>query len=39
LSYKLSQGTVVKADYQIKSNEVANSDSTGQLNFGIGVWF
>jgi hypothetical protein len=39
LSYKLSPGTVVKADYQIKSNEVANSDSTGQLNFGIGVWF
>ncbi len=39
LSYKLSPGAVVKADYQIKSNEVANSDSTGQLNFGIGVWF
>lgn len=39
LSYKLSPGAVVKADYQIKSNEVANSDSKGQLNFGIGVWF
>jgi hypothetical protein len=39
LSYKLSPGAVVKADYQIKSNEVVNSDATGQLNFGIGVWF
>ncbi|PHR74540.1 MAG: hypothetical protein COA67_00230 [Lutibacter sp.] len=39
LNYKLAPGAVVKVDYQIKSNEVAGSDSTGQLNFGIGVWF
>jgi hypothetical protein len=39
LSYKLSPGSVFKADYQIKSNEVSNSDSTGQFNIGIGVWF
>ena len=39
LSYKLAPGVVVKGDYQIKSNEVAGSDATGQLNFGIGVWF
>lgn len=39
LSYKLAPGAVVKGDYQIKNNEVAGSGSTGQLNFGIGVWF
>ena len=39
LSYKLAPGAVVKGDYQIKSNEVAGSEATGQLNFGIGVWF
>jgi hypothetical protein len=38
LGFKVAQGAVFKADYQIKSN--ANSEEeTGQFNFGIGVWF
>lgn len=39
LSYKIAKGAVVKTDYQIKSNEVAGSDSKGQFNFGLGIWF
>ncbi|MBT8384147.1 MAG: hypothetical protein KJO83_00390 [Bacteroidia bacterium] len=39
LSYKLAPGAVVKADYQIKDNAIANNESTNQLNLGIGVWF
>ena len=37
LSYKISPGAVVKADYQFKNN-TADID-TKQLNLGIGVWF
>lgn len=38
LSYKISPGAVVKADYQIKDN--ASVDGVkNQLNFGVGVWF
>ncbi|MCH8330068.1 MAG: hypothetical protein IH946_01600 [Bacteroidetes bacterium] len=37
VTYKLSPGLAIKADYQIFSN--ANGDDIpGQLNFGIGVW-
>jgi len=39
LSYKIAKGAVVKADYQIKNNAVANSTATKQLNFGIGMFF
>lgn len=39
LSYKLTPGAVVKADYQIKNNAASGSESKNQLNFGIGVWF
>ncbi|MDP2060489.1 MAG: hypothetical protein U1C58_13305 [Flavobacteriaceae bacterium] len=39
LSYHIAQGVVVKGDYQIFDNEVANIDSTKQLNFGLGFWF
>ena len=39
LSYKLAPGAVVKADYQIKDNAIANNESSNQLNLGIGVWF
>ena len=39
LSYKLAPGAVVKADYQIKDNAITDSDTTNQLNIGIGVWF
>jgi len=39
VSYHIAQGVVVKGDYQIFDNEVANSDSTNQLNFGLGFWF
>lgn len=39
LSYKIAPGAVVKADYQLKNNAVSDSETTRQLNFGIGVWF
>jgi len=39
LSYHIAQGVVVKGDYQIFDNDVDNSDSTKQLNFGLGFWF
>lgn len=38
LSYKLTPGAVVKADYQFK-NDATNNSLPNQLNFGIGVWF
>lgn len=37
LSYKIANGAVVKADYQLKNN--AAKVTTNQLNFGVGVWF
>lgn len=37
-SYHLSQGTVVKTDYQRKTT-AQNIDPYGQWNVGIGVWF
>lgn len=39
LSYKISQGAVVKGDYQIKNNASPIGVATNQLNFGVGVWF
>ena len=39
LSYKIAPGAVVKGDYQFKNTAVTGSDTVGQLNFGIGVWF
>lgn len=38
LSYKLTPGAVVKADYQIKNN-ASEIETPNQLNVGIGVWF
>lgn len=38
LSYLLSPGAVVKADYQIK-DDASNATVNNQLNVGIGVWF
>jgi hypothetical protein len=38
LGFKVAQGAVFKADYQIKSN-ASSEEETGQFNFGIGVWF
>ena len=38
LSYKVSEGSVFKADYQIKSNAL-NDDYVGVMNLGIGWWF
>ena len=38
LGFKVAQGAVFKADYQIKSN-ASSEQETGQFNFGIGVWF
>ena len=39
LSYKLAPGAVVKADYQIKGNAIANTDKKNQINIGLGVTF
>ncbi|MDC8001998.1 hypothetical protein POV26_13190 [Aequorivita todarodis] len=39
LSYHITNGVVVKGDYQIKDNALAGSEVSNQLNFGIGVWF
>ncbi len=39
LSYLVARGAVVKADYQIKNNAVVGSETTNQLNIGIGVAF
>lgn len=39
LSYHIAPGAVVKVDYQILDNAVPGNESTGQLNFGFGVWF
>ena len=39
LSYHIAPGAVVKADYQLKDNAVANNSAKNQLNFGVGVWF
>ncbi|PWK17947.1 porin [Xanthomarina spongicola] len=38
LTYKITPGAVVKADYQFK-NDATNNSLPNQLNFGIGVWF
>lgn len=38
LSYHLSIGSVLKADYQLKKTGVEGSDF-GQFNVGVGVWF
>ncbi|MEQ6118379.1 hypothetical protein [Reichenbachiella sp. MALMAid0571] len=38
-TFKLANGAVLKTDYQILKNAIANSKSDRQLNFGVGVWF
>ena len=38
LGFKVAQGAVFKADYQIKSN-ASSEKETDQFNLGIGVWF
>jgi len=39
LSFHIANGAVVKADYQFKNTAVSGSDTKGQLNLGLGVWF
>ena len=39
VGWKMAQGAVLKADYQLLSNAEPNSKNTGQLNIGLGVWF
>jgi phage pi2 protein 07 len=39
LSYHISQGAVVKADYQLLDNAVQGNKTKGQLNIGLGVAF
>ncbi|HKK81686.1 MAG TPA: hypothetical protein VJ909_05520, partial [Prolixibacteraceae bacterium] len=38
VSFELSKGAVLKADYQLFKN-AASDESSGQLNLGIGIWF
>ncbi len=38
VSYHVARGAVVKGDYQFLDN-AGDSGSTGQLNFGFGIWF
>jgi len=39
LTYKVAPGAAFKADYQLKNNAVAGSQTIKQLNLGFGVWF
>lgn len=39
LTYHIAPGVVVKGDYQIRGNELDNSEVPNRLNFGLGVWF
>jgi hypothetical protein len=39
LSYHITNGVVVKGDYQIRDNAMDGAEVSNQLNFGIGVWF
>ncbi len=39
LSYHITNGVVVKGDYQIRDNAFEGAEVANQLNFGIGVWF
>ena len=39
VDWRFGSGVAFKADYQFLSNEVPNSQSTGQFNLGIGIWF
>lgn len=39
LSYHITNGVVVKGDYQIRNNATEGAEVANQLNFGIGVWF
>lgn len=39
LSYHITNGVVVKGDYQIRDNALEGAEVSNQLNFGIGVWF
>jgi hypothetical protein len=38
ISFELSKGAVLKADYQVFKN-AASDDNNSQVNLGIGVWF
>ena len=39
ISFKIVDGAVVKADYQIFKNGVENSRNVNVFNMGIGIWF
>ncbi|MDH5367572.1 MAG: hypothetical protein OEW67_11325 [Cyclobacteriaceae bacterium] len=39
LGFKLTPGSVLKADYQILKNDDDTLADINQLNFGVGVWF
>ena len=38
LGFKVAQGAMFKADYQIKSN-AGSDEKSGQFNFGTAIWF
>lgn len=39
VSFKIVEGAVFKADYQILKNKVENSLDVNMFNMGIGIWF
>lgn len=39
LNWKVAQGAVIKADYQIINNAMPGSESMKLFNAGVGVWF
>ena len=39
ISFKVVDGVVVKADYQIFKNQIENSRNVNMFNMGIGIWF
>jgi hypothetical protein len=39
LGWKITAGSVIKADYQIMNSEDPNQEAQKQLNLGFGVWF
>lgn len=39
LGWKFAKGAMLKADYQMLSNESSPDEYTGQFNFGTAIWF
>lgn len=39
LGFKVADGAVFKADYQLFKNADTSTDNTNQFNLGVGIWF